>query len=168
MEPMSSSPAASRRAAAIARHLAGIPAAKFASLLEPFSCLGYVPPESNEQPPAFALGDLRRLLDGHDLGVRDWMFRVMEQSTLFCSRHGGPGPAGRVFASPDFNKDKEGLREAKMRRIGYLARRGVFRGWLTDTEGDAEAELRRIALLDCIGVYDHSLAIKIGVHFFLW
>ncbi|EAZ00875.1 hypothetical protein OsI_22900 [Oryza sativa Indica Group] len=168
MEPMSSSPAASRRAAAIARHLAGNPAAKFASLLEPFSCLGYVPPESNEQPPAFALGDLRRLLDGHDLGVRDWMFRVMEQSTLFCSRHGGPGPAGRVFASPDFNKDKEGLREATMRRIGYLARRGVFRGWLTDTEGDAEAELRRIALLDCIGVYDHSLAIKIGVHFFLW
>jgi acyl-CoA oxidase len=53
-----------------------------------------------------------------------------------------------------------------MRRIGYLARLGVFRGWLT--EPGPGAELRKLALLECLGVYDHSLAIKIGVHFFLW
>ena len=57
-------------------------------------------------------------------------------------------------------------REATMRRIAHLAQRGVFRGWLT--EPGAEAELRKLALLECLGVYDHSLAIKIGVHFFLW
>jgi len=64
------------------------------------------------------------------------------------------------------NDGKEGQREATMRRIAYLKQRGVFRGWLT--EDGADAELRKLALLDCIAIYDHSLAIKIGVHFLLW
>jgi acyl-CoA oxidase len=88
----------------------------------------------------------------------------MEESPLFrspCARTGS-----RVFVGPDLNDGKEGQREATMRRIAYLKQRGVFRGWLT--EDGADAELRKLALLDCIAIYDHSLAIKIGVHFFLW
>ncbi|KAL6594824.1 hypothetical protein ACP70R_048273 [Stipagrostis hirtigluma subsp. patula] len=162
MDTMSPSPAA-RRAAAIVRHLATT-AAPVATSVGLSCCLGYVRPESSEPPAAFRPADLRRLLDGHNLAARDWLFRAMEESTLFCRQHAGL--RGRAFASPEFNVSKEAQREATMRRVGYLARRGVFRGWLT--EDGVEAELRTIALLDCIGIYDHSLAVKIGVHFFLW
>ncbi|KAK4493557.1 hypothetical protein RD792_017863, partial [Penstemon davidsonii] len=43
---------------------------------------------------------------------------------------------------------------------------GVFEGWLTGKGFDAE--MRKLALLEVIEIFDHSLAIKIGVHFFLW
>ncbi|KAL6594823.1 hypothetical protein ACP70R_048272 [Stipagrostis hirtigluma subsp. patula] len=156
---------AGRRAAAIARHLAGAlqAAPPLADApLEPSPCLGYAAPESSEPPPAFPPAELRALLDGHHLRERDWVFRAMEESPLFRPRSRG---GGRAFVSPDYNDGKEAQREATMKRIEHLARRGVFRGWLT--EPGADAELRKLALLECLGVYDHSLAIKIGVHFFL-
>lgn len=53
-----------------------------------------------------------------------------------------------------------------MKRIGYLLNRGVFTGWLT--ERGLEAEMRKFAFFEVIGIYDHSLAVKLGVHFFLW
>lgn len=53
-----------------------------------------------------------------------------------------------------------------MKRIEYLAERGVFNGWLTAS--GAEAELRKLAFSEVLGIYDHSIAIKVGVHFFLW
>lgn len=53
-----------------------------------------------------------------------------------------------------------------MRRIEYLQDKGVYQGWLTET--GPEAELRRFAFYEVIGIYDHSLAVKLGVHFFLW
>jgi acyl-CoA oxidase len=168
MDPALSSPAG-RRAAAIARHLAGAPPGPLpphaAALLGPSPCLSYAPPESTEPEPAFPPADLRALLDGHHLKERDWVFRVMEESQLFCRTQRGGG-GGRIFVAPDYNDGKEAQREATMRRVAHLTRRGVFRGWLT--EPGAEAELRKLALLECLGVYDHSLAIKIGVHFFLW
>ncbi|KAK1610056.1 hypothetical protein QYE76_033729 [Lolium multiflorum] len=156
--------AAARRAAAIARHLAGLPSGTSAAFaaLQSSPCLSYAPPESAEAPPAFSSTELRALLDGHHLRDRDWVFGAMEESPLFCPRRAG----GKVFVSPDYNEGKEGQREATMRRIGHLTRRGVFRGWLT--EPGPEAELRKLALLEALGVYDHSLVIKIGVHFFLW
>ncbi|XP_047081191.1 acyl-coenzyme A oxidase 3, peroxisomal-like [Lolium rigidum] len=152
---------AARRAAAIARHLAGLPSGAVAAL-HSSPCLSYAPPESTEAPPAFSPTELRALLDGHHLRDRDWVFGAMEESPLFCPRRSG----GKIFLSPDYNEGKEGQREATMRRIGYLTRRGVFRGWLT--EPGPEAELRKLALLEALSVYDHSLVIKIGVHFFLW
>ncbi|EEE65671.1 hypothetical protein OsJ_21283 [Oryza sativa Japonica Group] len=164
MDPSYPPSATARRAAAIARHLAGLSprdAAAVAAALEPSACLSYAPPESSEPAPAFSPLELRSLLDGHHLRERDWAFRAMEESPLFCQRRSG----GKVFVSPDYNEGKEGQREATMRRVGYLARRGVFRGWLTEPGPDAE--LRKLALLECLGMYDHSLAIKIGVHFFL-
>ncbi|RCV21652.1 hypothetical protein SETIT_4G154600v2 [Setaria italica] len=160
---------AGRRAATIARHLAGAlpsppPLAATVALLGPSPCLSYALPESTEPAPAFPPAELRALLDGHHLWERDWVFRVMEESQLFCPRQRCSG--SRVFVAPDYNDGKEAQREATMRRVAHLARRGVFRGWLT--EPGAEAELRKLALLESLGVYDHSLAIKIGVHFFLW
>ena len=53
-----------------------------------------------------------------------------------------------------------------MKRILYLLEKGVFQGWLTERNPDAE--LRKFALLEVVGIFDHSLAIKLGVHFFLW
>lgn len=67
---------------------------------------------------------------------------------------------------PDYNQTKEQQREMTMRRIEFLMRNGVFEGWLT-AEGE-EAELRKMAIHEVLGMYDHSLAIKIGVDFFLW
>jgi acyl-CoA oxidase len=34
-------------------------------------------------------------------------------------------------------------------------------------ESRPEAELRKLAMVECLSVYNHSLVIKIGVHF-LW
>ncbi|KAG5579158.1 hypothetical protein H5410_049785 [Solanum commersonii] len=43
---------------------------------------------------------------------------------------------------------------------------GFSKDWLT-VKGP-EDELRKLALLDCLFNYDHSLSIKMGVHFLLW
>ncbi|XP_072982030.1 acyl-coenzyme A oxidase 3, peroxisomal-like [Typha latifolia] len=150
-----------RRATVISGHLRHEPPPSTASL-DPAPCLHYVPPEISERPPAFDAGELRCLLDGHHVEARDWLFRVMEGSTLFRPR----GRGGRVFVSPDYNQTKEQQREMTMRRIGYLTSRGVFNGWLTGKS--EEDDMRKLAFLECLGIYDHSLAIKVGVHFFLW
>ncbi|XP_042421144.1 acyl-coenzyme A oxidase 3, peroxisomal-like [Zingiber officinale] len=149
-----------RRTAVIAGHFS----APFSSssVLEPSACLHYTPPELSEKPPAFSTSALRLLLDGHDLASRDWLFQIMEKSPLFCPRPRG----GRTFVAPDYNQSKEQQRLVTMRRIEYLLRRGVFDGWLTGS--DPETEMRKFAFLECIGIYDHSLTIKLGVHFFLW
>ncbi|WVZ02059.1 hypothetical protein V8G54_022865 [Vigna mungo] len=131
------------------------------SVLQPHRCLSYSPPElSNEF--AFDLREMRRLMDGHNLEDRDWLFSVIVQSALFNRRE----RAGRIFVCPDYNQSMEQQREATMRRIEYLVERGVFRGWLTG-EGPAE-ELRKLALHEVIGMYDHSLYVKLGVQYFLW
>ncbi|CAK9172865.1 unnamed protein product [Ilex paraguariensis] len=84
-----------------------------------------------------------------------------EQAVLF-QRKGG----GKLFVSPDYNQSMEQQREMTMKRIGYLLDCGVFEGWLTGK--GVESELRKFSFLEVIGMFDHSLAIKIGVHFFLW
>lgn len=53
-----------------------------------------------------------------------------------------------------------------MKRIEYMADRGAYVGWLTDPS--PESQLRRFALQVLADSFDHSLSIKIGVHFFLW
>ncbi|XP_077229453.1 acyl-coenzyme A oxidase 3, peroxisomal-like [Tasmannia lanceolata] len=124
-------------------------------------CLQYSPPEISEEFN-FDVRELRRLMDGHHLQDRDWLFGLMVQSSLFCPRKIG----SRVFAAPDYNQSMEQQREMTMKRILYLLSRGVFQGWLTD--GGPQAEMRKLAFFECVGTYDHSLAIKLGVHFFLW
>lgn len=101
-------------------------------------------------------------MDGHNLGDRDWLFNLMVQSKLFNPRLRG----GKVFVVPDYNHSMEQQREITMKRIEYLLDHGVFKGWLTGK--GPEAEMKKFALLEVIEIFDHSLAIKIGVHFFLW
>ncbi|PQP97883.1 Acyl-coenzyme A oxidase 3 peroxisomal [Prunus yedoensis var. nudiflora] len=129
------------------------------SPLSPNPCVGFSPPELSE-PFEFDTKEMRKLLDAHNLEDRDWLFGLMKQSKLFNPREAG----GRVFVSPDYNQSMEQQREMTMKRIAYLLDRGVFEGWLT--EKGVEAELRKLALHEVIGIYDHSLAVKLAVHFF--
>ncbi|VVA21911.1 PREDICTED: acyl-coenzyme A oxidase, partial [Prunus dulcis] len=131
------------------------------SPLSPNPCVGFSPPELSE-PFEFDTKEMRKLLDAHNLEDRDWLFGLMKQSKPFNPREAG----GRVFVSPDYNQSMEQQREMTMKRIAYLLDRGVFEGWLT--EKGVEAELRKLALHEVIGIYDHSLSVKLGVHFFLW
>ncbi|XAR72577.1 Acyl-CoA oxidase [Bertholletia excelsa] len=161
--PSSSSPSQMNRVnfrtQVLARHLQqpGLSPSSLQSSL----CLNYSPPELAERFD-FDTGEMRKLLDGHNLEDRDWLFGLMIQNKLFCPRERG----GRVFVTPDYNQSKEQQREMTMRRIGYLLERRVFQGWLTGK--GPESEWRKLAYLEVVGIYDHSLAIKLGVHFFLW
>ena len=71
-----------------------------------------------------------------------------------------------MFISPDFNQSMEQQREMTMKRIEYLRELGAFDGWFSKKGSDGE--LWRFALAETFSVYDHSLGIKLGVHFFLW
>ncbi|KAG6404904.1 hypothetical protein SASPL_132481 [Salvia splendens] len=122
-------------------------------------CLSYAPPEASA---SFDVSSMRKLMDSHNLGERDWLFNLMVQSKLFNPKLRG----GKVFVAPDYNQSMEQQREMTMKRIQYLLDRGVFEGWMTGK--GSEAEMRKLALLEVITIFDHSLAIKIGVHFFLW
>ncbi|ONK81634.1 uncharacterized protein A4U43_C01F31320 [Asparagus officinalis] len=147
-----------RRTKIISRHLH--PSSSSTDLpLNPSPCLSYSPPSDQIQ---FSTQSLRQIMDGHDLDARDWAFSLIESSSLFCPRRRGD----RVFVGPDYNQTKEQQREMTMKRIEFLEKNGAFEGWLT-SEGEA-AEMRKMALNQVFGSYDHSLAIKIGVHFFLW
>ena len=98
----------------------------------------------------------------HNIEDRDWLFGLMRQAKMFNPVDRG----GRVFVAPDYNQSMEQQREMTMKRIGYLLERGVFDQWLTGK--GLESEMKKFALHEVIGMFDHSLAIKIGVHFFLW
>lgn len=163
MDPLFNSGAdrAARRATILASHLIQ-PELAAASLLSASSCLHYNSPELSN-PSSFNPIHLRRILDGHDVEARDWLFKLMEESPLFCPKR---RCEGKVFVAPDYNATKEQQREMNMRRIEFMLKNGVFEGWLTDSS--AEATLRKFALMETLGVYDHSLVIKIGVHFILW
>ncbi|KAK2380819.1 peroxisomal acyl-coenzyme A oxidase [Trifolium repens] len=152
----------SRRTEILTNHLRHDPPTA-TTLLQHNVCLCYSPPELSESNPVtFDVREMRKLLDGHNLEERDWLFGLIIQSGLFNRRE----VDGRVFVSPDYNQSMEQQREMTMKRIAYLLDRGVFRGWLT---GDGpQEELRKLALHEVIGMYDHSLAVKLGVHIFLW
>lgn len=152
----------SRRTLILSNHLRHNPPPASA-ILDRSMCLNYSPPELSEtNQVTFDVREMRRLLDVHNLEDRDWLYGLIVQSGLFNRRE----VDGRVFVSPDYNQSMEQQREMTMKRIAYLLDRGVFRGWLTG-EGPQD-ELRKLALHEVIGMYDHSLAVKLGVHFFLW
>ncbi|KAI3859267.1 hypothetical protein MKW98_007648 [Papaver atlanticum] len=157
----SSTDQVTRRARILTGHLNQLTTSYSSLSLERSVCLEYSPAEISEKIN-FDTEEMRKLLDDHNFDDRDWLFGLLMQSKLFCPKTSG----GKVFVTPDFNQSKEQQREVTMKRIEYLLDRGVFNGWLTKT--GVEAEKRKFALLDVIGIYDHSLAIKVGVHFFLW
>jgi acyl-CoA oxidase len=112
--------------------------------------------------PSFDQAAMRALLDGHHMEVRDSFTNLMLSSDLFVSKRVG----GRVFASPNFNTTMEEHRDKTLQRILFFKSKGVFQGWLTDSS--VEDALKRAALFETLGIFDHSLAIKLGVHFHLW
>ncbi|KAL5730573.1 acyl-CoA oxidase [Ranunculus cassubicifolius] len=150
-----------RRTNVINNHLSQSPSSTSSSPLQSSTCLNYSPPESSSTI-SFPLRDLRNLLDGHNLEDRDWLYGLMRQSNLFCPKNYG----GRVFVSPDYNQSMEQQREVTMKRIEWMRDCGVFKGWLTGKSVDDD--MRKFAFQEVIGMFDHSLAVKLGVHFFLW
>ena len=122
----------------------------------------YTLPEVNESY-GFQVKEMRKLLDGHNLEDRDWLYGIIIQSNLFSRKIRG---GGKVFVSPDYNETMEQQREISMKRILYFLENGVFKGWLTET--GPEAELKKFALYEVCGMYDYSLSAKLGVHFLLW
>lgn len=133
----------------------------FSQIISSNACLSYTPPELNELYD-FDIKEMRKVLDGHNVQHRDWLFNLIIQSKLFNPKKAGE----KVFVSPDYNQSMEQQREITMKRIAYLLERGVFQGWLT--ANGIESELTKLAFLEVINMFDHSLAIKIGVHLFLW
>ncbi|OMO67805.1 hypothetical protein CCACVL1_20302 [Corchorus capsularis] len=125
------------------------------------ACLSFTPPELSETY-AFDIKEMRKLVDRHHVEERDWLFGMMRQSEVFNPRERG----GKVFVTPDYNQSMEQQREMTWKRIEYLRDRGVFKGWLT--ERSEESEMRCFACMEVMCTFDHSLAIKVGVHFFLW
>ncbi|KAL9268465.1 Acyl-coenzyme A oxidase 3, peroxisomal-like protein [Drosera capensis] len=149
-----------RRTQHLTRHLT--PTTTTPSPLTTSPCLAYTSPDLTSPPPPFPLSSMRSLLDHHDIESRNWIFNLIIQSPLFNHRIIG----GRRFVSPDYNQSMEQQREMTMRRIEYLAERGVFKGWMVG-EGRS-VEMRKFAVFESAGMFDHSLVIKLGVHFFLW
>eukprot|EP00262_Sarcandra_glabra_P004235 TRINITY_DN1519_c2_g1_i1.p1 TRINITY_DN1519_c2_g1~~TRINITY_DN1519_c2_g1_i1.p1 ORF type:complete len:698 (-),score=89.13 TRINITY_DN1519_c2_g1_i1:354-2447(-) len=175
MESSSSSPSSSsslsssstdrisRRTSVLTRHLQSPSPSPSSLSIERSPCIQYSPPETSNEFD-FDVGEMRRVMDDHDLVERDWLFGLMVQSELFRRRVSG----SRVFVCADYNQRMEQQREMTMKRVYYLLSRGVFEGWMTGRRGDEEAEMKKFALFECLGIYDHSLAVKLGVHFFLW
>ena len=149
----------SRRTRVLSNHLRLQTSSESSLIASP--CLNYSPPELSELFD-FDPKSMRSLLDEHNLEDRDWLFGLMTQSHLFNPRI----VAGKVFVSPDYNQTMQQQREMTMKRISYLLDRGVFKGCLTDTGIDSE--LRKFALFEVIGIYDHSLGIKLVAQFLLW
>ncbi|KAK7405022.1 hypothetical protein VNO78_06157 [Psophocarpus tetragonolobus] len=151
---------ASRRSEVLRKHLVRCTPPVSGGVLEN-PCLSYSPPELWNRL-SFDTREMRKLMDGHNLEEREWLFSLIVQCGLFNRRH----RAGRVFVCPDYNESMEQQREATMKRIDYLLQKGVFRGWLFND--GPQHELSKLALHEVIGMYDHSLSVKLGVHFFLW
>ncbi|XP_016512417.1 acyl-coenzyme A oxidase 3, peroxisomal-like isoform X1 [Nicotiana tabacum] len=150
------------RTKVLSRHLNQENPTPINSILQSFPCLSYIPPEFSGPSSVFDTKEMRKLLDDHNLEDKDWLFGLMLKNNLFNPKIRG----GKVFVCPDYNQSKEQQREITMRRIEYLLEHGVFKGWLTGN--GPEDELRKLAFTDVVSIFDHSLSVKIGVHFFLW
>ncbi|XP_024366306.1 acyl-coenzyme A oxidase 3, peroxisomal [Physcomitrium patens] len=152
--------AAARRAGVLARHLAHEMSPL--SFLRPSPCLAYQPPEFHCDNSSFDKSIMRELLDGHHVDLRDSFTDLLMSSDLFTSKRVGD----RVFASPNFNLTMAEQRDKTLERILFLRSEGVFKGWLSDSSVDDA--LKRAALFETMGIFDHSLVIKLGVHIHLW
>ncbi|KAK9676874.1 hypothetical protein RND81_11G106800 [Saponaria officinalis] len=115
-----------------------------------------------EEPIKFDTKEMRARLDMHNVDDRDWLFNMMTQSSVFNPRKVG----SKVYVSPDYDEPMEGRRMATITQLKYLVENGVFKGWITEKGG--EVELKRMALNDVLSVYDHSLGVLMGAHYFLW
>lgn len=157
-------PAVARRTAVLAQHLLQVQSAFHgAGVLESTPCLQYVPPEAKSSS-AFDPAVLRQLLDGDGVEALDDIFEVLKNNKIFWPKHYSGN--GQLYTSMDYNSTKEEQREITMKRILFLRDHGYFRGWLTDDS--LENLKQKGAMHEALGIYDHSITIKIGVHIHLW
>ncbi|XP_024393119.1 acyl-coenzyme A oxidase 3, peroxisomal [Physcomitrium patens] len=152
--------AVARRTGVLARHLAQ--ELSPVSFFQPSPCLAYQPPELHCDKSSFDKSVMRELLDGHHVALRDSFANLMISSDLFVNKRVG----NLTFATPNFNTTMEEHRDKTLDRILFFRSKGVFKGWLTDSSVDHA--LKRAALFETLGTFDHSLAIKLGVHIHLW
>eukprot|EP00249_Psilotum_nudum_P005913 c19319_g1_i1 orf=197-2248(+) len=158
------------RTSVLAKHFSTSPQDELPTIcsLQRNSCLEYCAPEDpvvSSLPsgcPVFDISLMRRLIDGHDVELRDTMFNLMASSELFHLKT----VSGKVYVAPDYNTTMEQQRDATMKRIFFLHERGVFKNWFGDNS--LERALSKAATIEVAGIFDHSLAIKLGVHLNLW
>ncbi|GLJ37853.1 hypothetical protein SUGI_0770070 [Cryptomeria japonica] len=131
--------------------------------IQQLHCLEYSPPEAASKKPTFDIGAMRKLMHGHNVEDREWIFNLMANSDLFITNK----KAGKVYAIPDYDKPMEHQCEMTMKRIRYLLEKGVFKGWVTNTSSEHETR-RHAAILECLGIYDHSLFMILNVQFYVW
>ena len=107
---------------------------------------------------------MRRLLDGDSVAPLDEMFALFAQHPIFWPN--GSPHGGQLYTGMDYNTSKEEQRDVTFQRLLFLRDRGVFQEWLTTN--DLDKAKRFAAMHEAIGYYDHSAAVKLGVHVHLW
>ncbi|KAJ4846938.1 hypothetical protein Tsubulata_011493, partial [Turnera subulata] len=105
-------------------------------------CLSYSPLELSETI-SFDPKEMRRLLDGHHIAERDWLFSLIEKNELFNQVRKG----GKVYVMPDVSQPFQQQREMNMKRIKHFFDKGVHKGFYTEAaDSGAEAYMRNLAL----------------------
>ncbi|KAJ7546644.1 hypothetical protein O6H91_08G048700 [Diphasiastrum complanatum] len=154
--------AAWRRTSVLANHLSAQTHEDATLSLERIPCLAYNPPETASVKGLIDVVAMRQLMDGHDVDLRDEVYNLMANEKLFQLKKVG----GQVYVGPDYNEPFQLQRYHTMQRIYFLRDKGLFKGELTDDS--FERAFRKLAIHDCLAIFDHSLGIKLGVHFQLW
>ncbi|CAA6673927.1 unnamed protein product [Spirodela intermedia] len=107
-----------RRTSVIAQHLSRWATPAATRTLNVSACLQYSPPESSEKV-GFDVGEMRRVMDGHDVEARDWAYRIMEESPLFWS------PRRRPEGGGDGNEEVRDVESAGLFDHGLSVKMGV-------------------------------------------
>lgn len=74
--------------------------------------------------------------------------------------------SAKVLTAVNYNSTMEEQRDATFKRILLLRDLGLLDGYLTSNDVDFLRE--KAAMHEAIGIFDHSLAVKLGVHIHLW
>eukprot|EP00899_Mesostigma_viride_P024497 jgi/Mesvir1/5231/Mv15357-RA.1 len=144
------------RTSVIGKHLAAHDSLPLQNI-ERSPCMAYTPPEKNECPPAFSTDEMRAVLDVHHLDVRDQLYELFATDDMFKGKKG--------FSMVNYDATVAELREKNMARILHLVKKGWYKGCLST---DPNVMWRMAAVGEAVGLYDHSLGVKLGVHFQLW
>jgi hypothetical protein len=138
--------------------------------------------------PTFDTKALRNVLDGHDIELREELYRIFATEPLF------KGPRGYSAMDYDttmavcascmqcilFSRRRwlwhylrlatdalygQEQRDITMQRIAWMVQHGYYRNILT---ADPKVQRRIAAVSEAVSLFDHSQAVKTGVHFQLW
>eukprot|EP00270_Netrium_digitus_P019609 TRINITY_DN7772_c0_g4_i2.p1 TRINITY_DN7772_c0_g4~~TRINITY_DN7772_c0_g4_i2.p1 ORF type:complete len:699 (+),score=165.27 TRINITY_DN7772_c0_g4_i2:47-2143(+) len=158
---------ARRRVGIISRHVADTTVDyQHAPLVEGLPCFKYSTPEAGEDVFSFDPHAVRVSLDGDYMQTMDEMFRVFASNPIFWPQGRRQQQSGPLYVGMDYNSTKEEQRAVTFERILFLRDRGYFKGWLTNDDPTVVKQMA--AMHEAIGIYDHSMGIKLGVHIHLW